>query len=243
MSMNELYLVKLPVFLAKEWAARSGGTDVGIWSEVDAGSSSGGASSGAKKRKLRLSEEAGYPAELPREYDTTDAQRKPGAFNYTGVIPQRDKEPDDEVHPHLTGFVTHTGDIRPALGHEYMTMMRERHEKAAEIRPPDVIPEKEAINLLPGAIPLKGGKYQRKDKRERAQQEKEGGESKEKTKADLRTRLFEKFSGEGRKWWAKRDLAAELGVKTTDKMLQELLDDVAYREPYGPHKTEYRLKD
>ena len=235
-----LYLVKVPRFLAKEWEEKGPEMTLGELVEQQGAGSSSGAS--GPSRVLRLSEEVGYPPELPREYPVELSAQKPGVNIY--AISQQAGAPEE---PRLEGLVTHKGEITaPPLKAEYRKMMSERTADAngKRARTSTDITQDEMKLANPNYMPLKGKKDVKAPKAEpKDKQEKESDMSKEDRRKRIRSQLFEQFSGEGRKWWAKGDLAKQLGCKPTDRILADILEEVCERERWGPHKMEFRLKD
>merc|ERR1719399_586775 len=136
---ERLWLMKVPQFLAEHWKTAGSGVPLGsVVLDANSGSgssstSSGGGPSQGESFTLRLSDEAGYPSELPREY-AINLGSPPGAMY---VVSSGGDAGGGKVEcpPALEGKVERKGEVLAGkLSHSYKQLVAARTERAA-IRP------------------------------------------------------------------------------------------------------------
>jgi len=223
--------MKVPKRMMDHWQGVPAGVSLGTIEQQSGGSSSSGSGT---SYKLRLSEEAGYPEALPREYSMNTTSPAGGMY-----IVSRPSE-GEKGPVQLEGHVARKGDVTlpaGALSRSYKQQVEARVLKAAERPVVQIVSEDE---LRPMFRPALMGKRAGMGRPEKPGGNKAGkkGPAADMPREELENLLFEKFAEQ--QFWRRKALVEATGQ--TSAHLTSVLEQVAEQVRYGGHKGEYTLK-
>lgn len=229
---SQVWLMKVPNFLLEHWASKDDKpTDLGVVSEVDG-------DDGKKKLSLHLSEDAGYPAEWPRDFDMS--LNAPPVPMYV-FSRERDAQGAGKGPVRLDGAIDRKGELKPPLSQAYRSMVRNRKAKAEE-RPQALALQEDDVEAIRrkkrGTLQVRPDKRDREGDAAKREEKRVKAEVAVLTPGELRQKVFECFSQQ--QFWNKRDLDQAVGQKAPD--VKKVLDLIAERVSVGKHKGEYQLK-
>ena len=224
---DQLWLMKVPKRMMDHWQGLQAGVSLGTVEQSGGSSGNGGPS-----YTLRLSEEAGYPAELPREYAMRTSSPAGGMY----IISRPLDSQKGKVQ--LEGHVVHKGDVNlpeGGLSRSYKELVHSRELKSRDRPVVQIVGEDE---LRPWFRPALHGKRAGSGKPEKVQKSQRKDPANNMPQEELENLLFEKFAEQ--QYWRRKALVEATGQ--TSMHLTSVLEQVAEQVRYGSHKGEYTLK-